>query len=330
METFAPERSNDEVSRYASRGENPFGDQTFASMASAASEKSKAICLPTLRINDSRMNTCDYYRADSDVAKVYERNREAVVRINTTDPRADARAGATAGSGFIVDKDGVIATGYHVVRDAKSLRVKMADGKVYDAKILEVDPARDQALLSIKKETPFDRFPTVELAESSEDVVSSANMLALGFPQNQENMHVSELSVRRKMPLSRVNITGGAMTGEDTSREVVSLTGNVMHGNSGGALFDRQTGKVVGTIVLSNGFDTFANRVEDLHPILVKAGLRKGAQNTTVEFPLEPRFRFADPTKPSLPSMQMNLEKLMPNLGISGSKYTDLGPLFKR
>lgn len=310
MEAFAPlEPKNDEVSRYASRGENPFGENQLSFMAAAATERStKTVCLPTLRINDSRTNTCDYYTTDSEVAKVYEKNRQAVVRINTIDPRADARAGATAGSGFIVYKDGVIATGYHVVKDASSLRVKMADGKVYEAKILEVDAQRDQALLQIKKTTPFDVFPTVELAESSKDVVSTAPMLSLGFPQNENSMHVSELNVRRKMPLSKVNITGGAMHGEDTSREVVSMTGNVMHGNSGGALFDRHTGKVVGTIVLSNGFDTFANRIEDLHPILVKAGLRKDS----VSVPVSARFQFQDPMKPGL---QTNLQNLIPSLG---------------
>lgn len=312
MEKFAPEKTTeDEVSRYASRGENPFGEKQTAIMAAAAERSATTVCLPTLRINDERTNTCDYYSLNSDAVKVYQKNREAVVRINTTDPRADARAGATAGTGFIVDKEGFIATGYHVVRDATSLRVKMADGKVYDAKIVEVDPQRDQALLAIKKQTPFDEFPTVELAENSKDVTSAARMLALGFPQNQDKMHISELNVRTRVPLSRVPITGGAMTGEDTSREVVRMVGNVMHGNSGGALFDRHTGKVVGTIVLSNGFDTYANRIEDLHPLLVKAGLRKGA----ADFTLDSRFRFLDPTKPSGPSLQTNLETLIPSLG---------------
>ncbi|MBX9569177.1 MAG: serine protease [Candidatus Obscuribacterales bacterium] len=321
MEKFAPEKTTeDEVSRYASRGENPFGEKQTAIMAVAAEKAATTVCLPTLRINDERTNTCDYYSLNSDAVKVYQKNREAVVRINTTDPRADARAGATAGTGFIVDKEGFIATGYHVVRDATSLRVKMADGKVYDAKIVEVDPQRDQALLAIKKQTPFDEFPTVELAENSKDVTSAARMLALGFPQNQDKMHISELNVRTRVPLSRVPITGGAMTGEDTSREVVRMVGNVMHGNSGGALFDRHTGKVVGTIVLSNGFDTYANRIEDLHPLLVKAGLRKGA----ADFTLDSRFRFLDPTKPSGPSLQTNLETLIPSLG---KKVTDLGPL---
>lgn len=318
MESFNADKPNtDEVSRYASRGEDPFGDKPLAFMAAAATERAATtVCLPTLRINDSRTNTCDNYRTDSDVAKVFQNNKAAVVRINTLDPRADAGIGATAGSGFIVDKDGVIATGYHVVRDAKSLKVKMSDGSVYDAKILEVDPARDQALLSIQKKTPFDEFPTVDLAESSKDVLAPSKMLALGYPQNEEKMHVSELSVKTRVPLSKVPITGGAMNGEDTSREVVRMVGNVMHGNSGGALFDRVTGKVVGTIVLSNGFDTYANRIEDLHPVLVKAGLRKP---TIPSFSVDTKYRFSDPT-----GMQTNMQLLIPSLNSPRFSF-DLG-----
>src|SRR5262245_62100898 len=51
---------------------------------------------------------------------------QAVVLIDVETP-SDTRQG----SGFIVDPVGLIVTNHHVVRDARSARVKLASGDVY-------------------------------------------------------------------------------------------------------------------------------------------------------------------------------------------------------
>ncbi len=229
------------------------------------------VCLPTLQLRDGRMNQCQDYSVDSATAQLYEKNKPAIVRINTLDPQSDASAGTTAGSGFIIDKEGIIATGYHVVRNAASLRVKMADNKIYDATIYAVDATKDQALLKITGSNPFQQFPTVELASSSNSVISQSDLLALGFPKGQDSMHLSSLKVTDRLALSRLNISGGTMNGEDPNRMVIRTLGNVKHGNSGGPIFDPESRKVVAIVNLSNEVDTYANPVEDLIALKTKA-----------------------------------------------------------
>ena len=59
----------------------------------------------------------------------------------------EARAG---GSGVIISEDGYIVTNNHVIENAKTLRVKLYDGRVFDAKIIGSDPATDVALIKIE------------------------------------------------------------------------------------------------------------------------------------------------------------------------------------
>ena len=228
-----------------------------------ASSLPENLCLPTLRLRDDRYDTCDFYSSDSSSAQVFLKNKPALVRINTLDPRADAKAGTTAGSGFIIDKDGLIATGYHVIRNATSIRVKMADNKVYEAKLVAVDAQKDQALLQISANNPFEQFPTVKLASDSSSVRSDAKLIALGFPRNSDNLHVSELQTAGTIKLKDVPLKEGVMTGEDASRPVFKTIGNVMKGNSGGPAFN-SSGEVIGTVNLSNQVQTYITPIEEL------------------------------------------------------------------
>ncbi|MEA3429403.1 MAG: trypsin-like peptidase domain-containing protein, partial [Thermodesulfobacteriota bacterium] len=50
------------------------------------------------------------------------------------------------GSGFIIDKDGYIVTNNHVVENADKIKVKLKNGKEFDAKIVGMDPNTDLAL----------------------------------------------------------------------------------------------------------------------------------------------------------------------------------------
>ena len=50
------------------------------------------------------------------------------------------------GSGFIISKQGYILTNNHVVEDADQIKVKLANGKEYDGKVVGRDPKTDLAL----------------------------------------------------------------------------------------------------------------------------------------------------------------------------------------
>ncbi|MDA8773909.1 trypsin-like peptidase domain-containing protein [Chlamydiia bacterium] len=84
------------------------------------------------------------------------------------------------GSGFIIDKSGVILTNHHVVEGMKTCRVVTADGYIHeDILLLGSDPGLDLAILKI--ETPNIVFDVVTLGNSDEAEIGDW-ILAIGNP----------------------------------------------------------------------------------------------------------------------------------------------------
>ena len=86
----------------------------------------------------------------------------------------EQRAG---GSGVIISADGYVVTNNHVVDGASKLRVKLNDGRSFDAKLIGKDSATDLALLKIEASD----LPT--LAFGSSDALRLGEwVLAIGSP----------------------------------------------------------------------------------------------------------------------------------------------------
>lgn len=257
---------------------------------SFAASSSEMMSLPTLHLNDGRLNVYDNYNVNSDIAQLYIKNRPAIVRINTVDPKADASFSTSSGSGSIIDPTGIIATGYHVVKDSTALRVKTADGKIYEATLLDADAAKDQALIKIKTTNPWATFPTVNLDSNSRQVAQGKELVALGFPKNQDAMHVSKLSTDRRLPLSALKVNGGLLLGEDQNRELIKAIGPVFNGNSGGPVFDPISGKQIGIVNMSDRTDTFVTPVEDLQNFMARTKAKYNINTLPVQVPAAGSF----------------------------------------
>lgn len=264
----------------------------FAPTLVRESTPATVIAIPTLVLQDSRTNIKRDFPAESKEAKTYSDNRESIVRINTTDVSVRGAESST-GTGFIVNQDGLIATGYHVVKDATTIRVRMENGKVYTAKLHDIDPSKDLALLQIQKQSPVEQFKPAQLASSSTDVKQGNRMIALGYPHNVDDVHLSGLTTNSRAVFSKLKINGGALPGEDPNRVVISSEGNVAKGNSGGPVLDPSTGKVVGIVNLSNEVSTYFNPIEDLNDFLTKSRNQK-SRPLLMAFPLT-----LTPDKPS-------------------------------
>jgi len=78
------------------------------------------------------------------VADVVDRVGPAVSRIERIGPKG-ARAGH--GSGFVISPDGLIVTNFHVVDDARTVRISMPDGFAGEGRVLGRDPDTDIALV---------------------------------------------------------------------------------------------------------------------------------------------------------------------------------------
>lgn len=81
------------------------------------------------------------------------------------------------GSGVIIDNDGHIVTNNHVIEDASTVRVVLADGRKYWAKVIGSDPMTDVAVIKIDG----DRLHPARFADSSL-VTAGQIVLAIGSP----------------------------------------------------------------------------------------------------------------------------------------------------
>lgn len=142
-------------------------------------------------------------------------------------PRQDIVRGQ--GSGFIVDKDGVILTNAHVVDGASRVTVKLPDRREFQARVLGTDPMTDVAVLKIEAKD----LPTVPLG-SEKDLRVGDWVLAIGSPYGFENTAtVGVVSAKgRSLP-------------DESYVPFIQTDAAINPGNSGGPLFNAK-GQVVG------------------------------------------------------------------------------------
>jgi len=81
------------------------------------------------------------------------------------------------GSGFVIREDGLIVTNRHVIVSARTVRVRLSDGRELPAKIVGTDAVTDIALLSVNA----GRLPALRLGSSDAVSVGDA-VIAIGNP----------------------------------------------------------------------------------------------------------------------------------------------------
>ena len=133
------------------------------------------------------------------------------------------------GSGFIVSADGLILTNAHVVKDAQSVTVLLADRREYTAQLLGSDATTDIAVLRI----PVQGLQAVRLGDPAQLQVGDP-VLAIGAPYGLTQTATAGI----------VSATGRSLPG-DGAVPFIQTDAAVNPGNSGGPLFDA-AGQVVG------------------------------------------------------------------------------------
>jgi serine protease Do len=110
----------------------------------------------------------------------YDEMRSLMLRLLSGSGNGNATSGdsgSALGSGFIIRADGLIVTNRHVVADARTVRVKLADGREVPAQVMGTDASTDIALLKVTA----DHLPALRLA-SSEKISVGDPVIAIGNP----------------------------------------------------------------------------------------------------------------------------------------------------
>lgn len=143
------------------------------------------------------------------------------------------------GSGFIISPDGYIFTNNHVVEQSEKIRVKLSDGREYDARIIGRDAKTDIALIKIK---PSDSLPVVEIGDSEKLRVGDW-VLAIGNPFGLEQTVTAGIVSAK-----------GRVIGAGPYDNFIQTDASINPGNSGGPLFNLE-GKVIGinTAIVAQG-----------------------------------------------------------------------------
>ena len=169
------------------------------------------------------------------------------------------------GSGFVISSDGYILTNNHVVDDANQIKIKLADGKEYDAKVVGRDPKTDLALL--KAEGVSD-LHALQLGDS--DSLKVGNwVVAVGSPFGLEQTVTAGIVSAK-----------GRVIGSGPYDDFIQTDASINPGNSGGPLLNTE-GQVIGinTAIFSQsggnvgiGFAIPVNMAKEIVPQLKDKG----------------------------------------------------------
>ena len=167
------------------------------------------------------------------------------------------------GSGFVISRDGLVVTNYHVIEGATEVKVHLND-RDYPAEIKGTDRATDLALLKIDAGSDL-RF--LELGDS--DVVRVGDwVMVVGNPLNLD----------KTVTTGVVSAKGRSLGISDASFEnFIQTDAAINFGNSGGPLINLQ-GEVVGIATAINwgaeniGFAVPVNTLKEVLPQLREKG----------------------------------------------------------
>ena len=170
------------------------------------------------------------------------------IRPNPSDPLsqfffgeqpAQEQINTSLGSGVLVSPEGYILTNHHVISEADSIEIALADGRRIKAQVIGSDPETDIAVLKIDAKS----LPKPITLGNVESVRVGDVVLAIGNP----------FGVGQTVTSGIVSALGRDHVGINTFENFIQTDAAINPGNSGGALVDTR-GNLIGinTAIFSN------------------------------------------------------------------------------
>jgi len=169
------------------------------------------------------------------------------------------------GTGFVIDKSGIILTNNHVVREAQSVEVKLSDERTFPAKVVGTDPPTDIAVVRIEaKDLPALALGDSDTIEVGDWVVAIGNPFGLSHTVSA-GIVSAKGRTKEDVPLDPAGYY-----------EFLQTDASINPGNSGGPLLDLH-GEVVGMNSAMHqgggiGFAIPINMIKQLLPVLLRDG----------------------------------------------------------
>jgi serine protease Do len=192
----------------------------------------------------------------------------------------------SAGTGFIISKDGLILTNNHVIEGATKIEINLFgddDDVRYEARVIGRDPLTDSALIELT-EKPQRELPEVKLGDST--IMAPGDwVMAIGNPFSlSHTVSVGVVSAARP---------GGLPVADGRFADVIQTDAAINPGNSGGPLLNVR-GEVIGinTAIFADsrsqgnmgiGFAIPINVVRDLLPQLRVGKITRGVIGVQVQ-----------------------------------------------
>ncbi|NEQ33800.1 MAG: trypsin-like serine protease [Leptolyngbya sp. SIO4C5] len=192
--------------------------------------------------------------------RVYRQASPAVVAID---------AGEGSGSGSLISSDGLVLTNAHVVRDARTVTVRLEDGRQFQGDVVGYgDRGLDVAAIQLRGNGTT--FPSIPLAAAN-SVQVGQRAFAIGNPFGLQG-----------------TFTVGIVSRLDSERGLIQTDAAINPGNSGGPLLNSQ-GELIGvnTSIFTTGANGgsigigFAIDIQQIQPFLTAVEQGTAAQAAT-------------------------------------------------
>lgn len=136
------------------------------------------------------------------------------------------------GSGVIVSSDGIILTNNHVVKGADNIKVRLMDGREFEAEVKGTDSRTDLAVVKIEAKD----LPALKMGDSDKARVGEW-VLAIGSPLSPELAHTVTSGI--------ISAKGRSGVGLSRYEDFIQTDAAINPGNSGGALVNLR-GELIG------------------------------------------------------------------------------------
>ncbi len=157
----------------------------------------------------------------------------------------------SSGSGVIVsftdtdadekDDKALILTCHHVIESASKITAKSIYGKEYTAELIGADPVSDIALLWMEssEDNDFEGLSAAEMMCDSDKLLVGEDVFAIGNPLGYLGGTVTT---------GIVSALNRDVTVENRKMTLIQTDAAINSGNSGGGLFDKNTGALIGIV----------------------------------------------------------------------------------